>query len=296
MSVSESAAPGRSKSSPDRILDADRGVLRNSNYFAYHDVPMMFGYHGNQMKIYDQYWFRQGKSNDHSFVLKVSSDPQKRNQGRIDWLNMSFIGMAGVKYLVTDFLTDLGLYRDSLTQISQTQNIQADNLILYEFPDNFRRVRLYHDYVLEEDNEAVLSFMRTFSHDWTRQAVLESDPGFTGIPDADISGEFAEIVSFGTDEVVVNVNSNSDALVYLADCYYPAWKAYVDGRKTDILLTNGAFRSVPVSSGEHTVVFKYESESYNTSRAVTWASSMFVALVLIFNLFIRGRKGKDTLE
>jgi hypothetical protein len=76
----------------DRLLDADRGILRNSNYFAYHDIPMMFGYHGNQMKIYDQYWFRQGKSNDHSFIYRIESDPQQGNRGNMVWLNMPFIG------------------------------------------------------------------------------------------------------------------------------------------------------------------------------------------------------------
>lgn len=280
----------------DRLLDADRGVLRNSNYFAYHDIPMMFGYHGNQMKIYDQYWFRQGKSNDHSFIYRIESDPQQGNRGNMVWLNMSFIGMAGVKYLVTDYMTDLGLYSDSLTRISDNSDIQADGLILYQFPDDFKRVRLYHDYIVHEDHEDALNYMRRFEHDWTKQVILEKEPGFVGDSAAVTSGEYVEVVSFDMDEVVVNVNTNSDGIVYFAGCYYPAWKAYVNGQKTEVLLANAAFRGVVVPAGEHEIVFRYESEVYNNSRTVTLASSAFVVLVLAFSLFRRRRVEEKTVE
>jgi hypothetical protein len=277
----------------DRLLDADRGVLRNSNYFAYHDIPMMFGYHGNQMKIYDQYWFRQGKSNDHSFVFRVESDRQQGNRGNMVWMNMPFIGMAGVKYLVTDYMTNLGAYADSLTQVSSNQEIQADGLILYEFPEHFKRVRLYHDYILRDDHKDALDFMRQLQHDWTKQVVLETDPGFVGDSAANTEGEFAEIVSFDMDEIVINAKSNSDGIVYLAGCYYPSWKAYVDGEKSEVLLANAAFRGVVIPQGEHEVVFKYESEVYNTSRAVTLASSAFIVIVLAFGLFTRRKTEGD---
>ncbi|HEQ97821.1 MAG TPA: hypothetical protein ENO22_00585 [candidate division Zixibacteria bacterium] len=320
----------------DRLLDADRGVLRNSNYFAYHDIPMMFGYHGNQMKIYDQYWFRQGKSNDHSFIYRIENDPQQGNRGNMVWLNTPFIGMAGVKYLVTDYMTDLGVYRDSLTQISQNSDLQADGLILYQFPDNFKRVRLYHDYVLSEDYghgvdylrlvyydyvlreargevvnylrmlydeyilhgelENELNYLRTLQHDWTRQVVLEKDPGFAADSAAVTEGEYAEIASYDTDEVVINVKSNTDGIVYFAGCYYPAWKAYVNGEEAEVLLANAAFRGVVVPEGEHEVVFRYESEVYNNSRAVTLASSAFVVLVLAFSLFRCRRVEEKAVE
>jgi uncharacterized membrane protein YfhO len=98
------------------------------------------------------------------------------------------------------------------------------------------------------------------------------------------------------DEVVVNVKTNSDGIVYFAGCYYPAWKAYVNGQKTEVLLANAAFRGVVVPAGEHEIVYRYESEVYNNSRTVTLASSAFVVLVLAFSLFRRRRVEENTVE
>ena len=48
-------------------------------------------------------------------------------------------------------------------------------------------------------------------------------------------------------------------LLVLSDVYYPAWKAYVDGRPVPIRLADGLLDSVPVPAGEHTVELRYES-------------------------------------
>jgi uncharacterized membrane protein YfhO len=138
--------------------------------------------------------------------------------------------------------------------------------------------------------------MRKFEHDWTKQVILEKEPAFTGDSAANTEAEYTEITSFDADQVVIEVKSNSDGIVYLAGCYYPAWKAYVNGEEAEVLLANTAFRGVVVPAGENEVVFRYESSVYNNSRTVTLASSAFVVLVLAFSLFRRRRIEEKTGE
>jgi hypothetical protein len=280
----------------DRVLDADRGILRNSNYFAYFEIPMMFGYHGNQMKIYDEYWNRVGKSNDHSFIFRVENDQKQRGLGHLNYMNMPFIGMAGVKYLVTDYMTDPGQYIDSLKMISTENDIKQDGLVLYELPDYFGRARIYHDFVFIPDHDQAIQYLRQNSSEWRNQVVVEENPDIIPNPEADSTGENLQITEYEMNSISMKVKLNSDGIVYLADCYYPAWKAYVDGIKTPVILANTAFRGVTVKAGEHEIVLRYESEIYDICRAITLVSAFFVLLILGINLYIHRKREEKPVE
>jgi uncharacterized membrane protein YfhO len=53
------------------------------------------------------------------------------------------------------------------------------------------------------------------------------------------------------------------ALLVLHDIYYPAgWKAYVDGKETEIYKTNYAFRSVYLEPGAETVIFRFHPRTF----------------------------------
>jgi uncharacterized membrane protein YfhO len=57
--------------------------------------------------------------------------------------------------------------------------------------------------------------------------------------------------------VVVRARASRDALLVLADNYYPGWEATVDDEPEAIVRVNHTFRGVPLPAGEHTVVFEY---------------------------------------
>ena len=286
------------KSYVDRVLDCDRAVLQSSNYFAYYGVPQMFGYHGNQMKLYDQYWGRIGKSNDHSLIYSIyynRDDPRDPRNGQMAWLNMPLMTMAGVKYVVCDFATDPAQYGGFLRQISTRDDIIRDSLILYENLESFGRCRLYHDFLIMPDHDSTLSAIHKpqLGFDWKSQVLLDSDPGISRQSEPDTIGEKAEILSYEPNKIVIETKLNSDGVLYLADCYYPSWQAYVDGEKTEILLANAAFRAVSLNAGEHRVEFKYESKTFRTASSMTYLGSLFVILTIAFSLFIH-HKNRNT--
>lgn len=275
-----------------RILNADRGILRGQNYFGYHDVPMMFGYHGNQLKIFDDYWGRVGKSNDHSYIFRMYTNRQNPNDpqnGTLQWLNIPFIDMAGVEYIVTDYGANPGPYRDMLRRVSSDQQVSRDRLILYENKSSFGRSILFYDYEVIEDRDSMLEFMRSGDHEWQKTVLLSADPEIE-IPPADsvnpVQGS-SEITFYDPNRIEIEVYSDRPAILYLADCYYPDWKAYIDDEELEVILANGAFRAVAVPAGEHTVEFEFDSAVYSTSSMVSWASILFVVIVSGFSLYNR---------
>lgn len=59
------------------------------------------------------------------------------------------------------------------------------------------------------------------------------------------------------ERVVVTVEANSPAYLFLADRYDPGWRAFVDGKEAPLLRADYLFRAVPVPAGRHQVALIY---------------------------------------
>jgi uncharacterized membrane protein YfhO len=51
-------------------------------------------------------------------------------------------------------------------------------------------------------------------------------------------------------------------MVVIAQTYYPAWKAYVDGQATKLWRANYAFQAVQVPAGRHRIELRYEDKLF----------------------------------
>ncbi len=60
------------------------------------------------------------------------------------------------------------------------------------------------------------------------------------------------------EEVVLEVNAFAPAYLFVADPYYPGWRAFVDGEAAPIYRANYLFRAVPVQPGIHEVVIRFQ--------------------------------------
>lgn len=69
----------------------------------------------------------------------------------------------------------------------------------------------------------------------------------------------------------------------LLDAWAPGWSAYVDGAATSIARADAVMRAVPLSSGRHTVVFRYETPGLRLGAALSalgwlaWGALFLVA-------------------
>lgn len=111
--------------------------------------------------------------------------------------------------------------------------------------------------------------------DWQNTLVLEKP--------SPISPQFgpgeATILKYSPQEILVKTSSVSPKLLYISDNYYPGWKATVDGDRTEILRANYAFMALPLTPGEHTVRFYFDSDSFKFGLLIS-AVSLAVILVL----------------
>ena len=71
----------------------------------------------------------------------------------------------------------------------------------------------------------------------------------------------AEIVQDRPESLEIEVGSTGPGFLFLADQYYPGWRARVNGEPAEILRANYAFRLVEVPAGRSVVTFTYRPTS-----------------------------------
>ncbi len=84
----------------------------------------------------------------------------------------------------------------------------------------------------------------------------------------------------------VNIETQKDGFLFLADSWYPGWIARVDGVETQIYRADSLFRAIHVQPGAHIVEFLYRPNSFSFGAGVSFLS--LVSLVFIF-LFSKHR-------
>ncbi len=84
------------------------------------------------------------------------------------------------------------------------------------------------------------------------------------------------------ERIELRVRSPRPALLVTSEVFYPGWDTLVDGRRTETLLVNGAFRGAFVPPGEHRVVLQFVPRSFYVGLGITVA-----AVVVLVALAVR---------
>jgi len=118
------------------------------------------------------------------------------------------------------------------------------------------RARLVASAVVKSDAEAV-EYIMSPAHDPEVEAVLSSTPPIV-LDGGPVTGAVTWLER-SADVLRLSVESDRPALLIVADNWFPAWKAEVDGRKAEVLRAYHSLRAVAVPAGSSTVVMRYES-------------------------------------
>lgn len=101
-------------------------------------------------------------------------------------------------------------------------------------------------------------------------------------PSADtaLKGREAKILEYLPGKISVQSETTVPSLLFLADCWYSAWSATVDGAPAPVLRADLAFRAVPVPAGSHVVEFKFHNPQ--VVRAWQLGALSLAALALLW--------------
>jgi len=151
---------------------------------------------------------------------------------------------------------------------------------------------LYAYHVAREELELV-AYMNSPAFNHRTTAVLEKDPGVTLAADTAGRRWIARIREYSENAFTLDVETDHDGLLLLSEMYYPGWKAFVDGKQTEIFRTDYSLRSLFVPAGKHDIVVKYQPDSVLRGGLISLGSLLLCIIggVASFIAYHRRRSG-----
>jgi hypothetical protein len=209
--------------------------------------------------------------------------PQGEVVVRADSPNLRLLDLLGTRFIVEG--TGATFHSDDAPDRFELV-YDAEGVRIYRNLKAFPRAFLVHR----------AEVLRSSGRELERLASPDFDPRTTALlerpPSPSLSGQSgdppgtATIVHYAPDQVVVDVDASTAAILVLTDQHYPGWEAEVDGTPTEILVTDYVFRGVPVNAGIHRVVFRFVPHSF---RRGLWVAA-FGSMLTIGTMFAVRRR------
>ncbi len=200
-----------------------------------------------------------------------------KNQGWDDFFQKRLLNLLSVKY-IAGLKKDNDRNRRALEQNIGPQIWEDDKWEIFENINVLPRTFLAFDYEVQQDDKNFLKTVYSQFLDIDKTIVLEKE--IEGVKKQDIEIKDAKIIDYSGNKVVIEGEVDSDAILYLSDTYYPGWEAFIDGKPTDIIRANYAFRAVRFPEGKHTVVFRYFPKSFKNGLVISIISLIFLIVLL----------------
>ncbi len=185
-----------------------------------------------------------------------------------------FLDVAGVRYLVSIAKPD-----DKDFSLLETAMLGRAPLYLYEYNDSPGRFLLFSRIRGVPDEKSMIEAMVDRKIDLRQELIVLSKESQPRTPA--LTGGKVELIDYKPNKVLLKCASPQDSFLYASEAFYPGWRAYVDGRRTQILRANLAFRAVKVPSGEHTVLFHYVPLSFYIGLAITAIGLILSCLLIV---------------
>ena len=144
---------------------------------------------------------------------------------------------------------------------------------------------MYKAVIIPDDSSTKL-FLASPGFHYTKEVVLPEKTTFV-LPDDTIpvDNDIA-ITEYWNNRIELSVRTEKNGILWLSEIWYPAWKAFVDGKETRMLRADYSFRAVEIAAGNHRVLFVYHSKAFAVGAII----SLFTAFCAAGAMLLFSRK------
>ncbi len=262
---------------PFRVLDMDNGG--QSVRLGMFGIELAGGHHPNDLAAYREL---TGMAGSGSPVNLISS----RNVQRV--LNVEYLMWPVTQYGPLD---QVGLpWVDQAEAVRATQMSGQLHEVVYRLP-TLPRARLVSQAEVVPGLAAVDRIMAT-DFDPATTATLDAPSPLQlggGTPQGEVRWQERSV-----DHMRLSVTTDRNALLIVADNWYPNWQAAVDGAPAPVLEAYHTLRAIPVPAGEHEVTLDYTwGGPVRAGLGLSIAAWLLVAGVAAFSWLRTRRRGAD---
>lgn len=279
-----------------RELMKDSGTFRifpfrheksKSGYFQLNGIRSIAGLGPNPPKRYQQF-------------IGAGSSVMFEGPNLISYPHL--LSMLNVKYILCPSLPeDLSRYNERVREVVKQYR---------EFYSNFQEEYVSGRYqILENENFLPLASLisncrvmddpeqilnRILSPEYTPgdTVYLEESVDFRN---TEIDGK-VKLEKFGQNVKILEVKTGKPAFLIIRENYHPDWKAFIDGKKTEVYRANYVFYGVFVPEGNHRVKFEYKSSVVTLAGTFSFSGLVIFLMSLIVFFILKKRRDKKSVN
>jgi hypothetical protein len=254
-------------------------------------IDVLVGYHGNQLRWYDDLLGGPGLFNV----------PERNLLSQGVRANARFCNLAGATFMIdqtggayqVDHFGPIPLV--TVADLGGAKLLRNDNAFPRQFLVDQYEV-LEGEIIVGERGEDTIWMRKVVDEvlygdtDLRKVVLLEENPVGNYTADS-LSTDSAWIIDYEADSILIGLRLTAPRILVLTDTWFPSWHAYVDGRLTPILRADGAFRAVELPAGAQQVLFKYESDRFALGQTVTWVAFVYLLGIIGFSIYLERRPG-----
>jgi hypothetical protein len=238
----------------ERVLTI--GGVYPEGFLATYGIPEVFGYHGNQLRWYN--------------------DLTRYNERRDEQYWLSFLGSAALRALSARYVLLPGQ-----VELPGLRLLGADQRVaVYANDAALPGAAVVPQVQVEPDSARRIATLWSPTFDPAKTAIVEQP--VQAIGQAGGTGT-ATIDGNGDDTLAIRVHSSGPALLTVSRTYHPSWQAEIDGTPVTVVRVNHALMGVPLTrSGDHHVLMRYRPQIVRVAAIMTtatWVSVLFLTLV-----------------
>jgi len=256
-----------------RVLALNGGLPPNTNaIYGLHDVR---GYNVLEAGTY------------HRFLAATGEYPQHHQR------HLNILYFSGYESRLIDLLNVRYIISERELRHQKLTLVWEGGVYVYENRLVLPRAFLVHRTRVLDDGRDLERALRDPTFNPSETVLFErAGPTLSGLVDPMAT---VRVADYQPERVVVEASSRYDAVLVLADSWFPGWSATVDGVPTQILRANLLLRAVPIPAGTHQVVFRYDPISFKVGATVSGVSLILAVSLGLAALILRKRHGEKLI-
>src|ERR1017187_1331133 len=164
------------------------------------------------------------------------------------------------------------------------------NYALFEFTGALPRAKLYSNWQVNTNDQAVLKTLADLNFDPAKTVIISIPQKDLPVVATNENSGTVEFKNYAPKHLAFAANANAPSVLLLNDKYDPHWSVTVDGKPAELLRCNFLMRGVYLTPGQHTVQFDFSLP--NMPLYITLAA-MGVGLCLVGCLLLASKRGSS---
>jgi hypothetical protein len=246
------------------------GTFPTEGHLATYGIPLVFGYHGNQLRWYDELTRRS--------VREGAGSNEEARKYWLDLLNGPVLRVLATRVVILPGRFDL-----------QGYELMGGNehLGIYRNPKALQAATVVPQVRVEGDSARHLARLWDSAFDEAAEVLA-----FAPVQEIGQGGGQgkAVITSDGADSLAIEATTSGPSMLLVSRNWHPAWRATLDGAPASPVRVDYALLGVPLpGAGTHRVTLAYRPAIVATAWRVSIAGWVFV-FVASAGLFLRRRR------